>query len=623
MSYNGPFLNTIDTEGKLQSSVAPSAGNDLANKTYVDNAIAAGGGDWQASVKEQLSAQPSTPSSGDRYLIGASATGSAWSGKEDSIAEWNGSSWDLTDPDEGMHVFIEGGSGALGGDIVAVYSATAWVKGASLNGALVGSQSLGDIATSGGSVSAARSNLGLGLLAVEDDITLSGSQVSGILGTANGGTGASSVPMVGIISAADASAARTVIGLEIAASRSDSGKVAVLGTISGSPTAVTLDGGGQLVAATLGDAATATVASGLSSTGGNLLRVASSNLASGNLLAVDANGQIVAGTAGGSGTVTSIAISGGSTGLTTSGGPITSSGTITIAGTVAVTAGGTGITSISSGEILYASGSNTIAAAAPGSTSGVQPYDAGLTDIAALAVTDGNFIVGDGTNWVAEGASDARTSLGLGSVATLSTGSTPGSVPTLGSVSGGDIAVKVSSGTIVGVSSFTLSNISDAGGAASEDMVSGLSLTNGRIFKADAGTTTFVEGDILALDSSGTITSGNRGPINKNGEAYTGTSAHTVTPSFAAGPEIMMFDVSGVSSATSTVTLPVPSAADIGKSFEVKVMGGMSSNNKVRVAVSGGGKMDDETTVDFTQNYQRLTFTAFGSTSGGVNYAIG
>ena len=47
---------------------------------------------------------------------------------------------------------------------------------------------------------------------------------------------------------------------------------------------------------------------------------------------------------GGSGTVTSVAVSGGTTGLTTSGGPITTAGTITLAGTLAVANGGTGAT---------------------------------------------------------------------------------------------------------------------------------------------------------------------------------------------------------------------------------------------------------------------------------------
>jgi hypothetical protein len=51
------------------------------------------------------------------------------------------------------------------------------------------------------------------------------------------------------------------------------------------------------------------------------------------------------------GTVTSIDISGGTTGLTTTGGPITDSGTITLDGTLAVANGGTGKTSFSSGYL--------------------------------------------------------------------------------------------------------------------------------------------------------------------------------------------------------------------------------------------------------------------------------
>lgn len=48
----------------------------------------------------------------------------------------------------------------------------------------------------------------------------------------------------------------------------------------------------------------------------------------------------------------------------------------------------------------------------------VQAYDAELTAIAGLAVTDGNFIVGNGTTWVAESGDTARTSLGLGTANT-------------------------------------------------------------------------------------------------------------------------------------------------------------------------------------------------------------
>lgn len=49
------------------------------------------------------------------------------------------------------------------------------------------------------------------------------------------------------------------------------------------------------------------------------------------------------------GTVKSVDVSGGTTGLTFSGGPVTTSGTVTLAGTLAVANGGTGITSFGAG----------------------------------------------------------------------------------------------------------------------------------------------------------------------------------------------------------------------------------------------------------------------------------
>ncbi|MFZ9394395.1 MAG: hypothetical protein ACO28P_10635, partial [Ilumatobacteraceae bacterium] len=69
---------------------------------------------------------------------------------------------------------------------------------------------------------------------------------------------------------------------------------------------------------------------------------------------------IGAGTGGGS--VTSVNVSGGTTGLTTSGGPITSSGTITLAGTLNVANGGTGATSLSSGYVLKGNGTSAVSA---------------------------------------------------------------------------------------------------------------------------------------------------------------------------------------------------------------------------------------------------------------------
>lgn len=101
------------------------------------------------------------------------------------------------------------------------------------------------------------------------------------------------------------------------------------------------------------------------------------------------NGSVFGWAAPGAGTVTSVAVSGGTTGLTTSGGPITSSGTIILAGTLAVANGGTG-----SGT---ASGARTnLGAAASGTNSDI-------TSLSGLTSVNGHQIAGM-TNRLVNGA---------------------------------------------------------------------------------------------------------------------------------------------------------------------------------------------------------------------------
>jgi hypothetical protein len=89
-------------------------------------------------------------------------------------------------------------------------------------------------------------------------------------------------------------------------------------------------------------------------------------------ITVGADGRVTAASngtgGGGSGTVTSVAISGGTTGLTTSGGPITSSGTVTLAGTLNLDSGGTGATTAA--DARTALGLGTAATRAASGTSG-------------------------------------------------------------------------------------------------------------------------------------------------------------------------------------------------------------------------------------------------------------
>lgn len=85
-----------------------------------------------------------------------------------------------------------------------------------------------------------------------------------------------------------------------------------------------------------------------------------------------------------------------------------SSGTITGITDLAIADGGTGAST--------AANARTNLGLAIGTD--VQAYDPQLSDVAGLTPSDGNFIVGDGTNFVAESGATARTSLGLGSIAT-------------------------------------------------------------------------------------------------------------------------------------------------------------------------------------------------------------
>ena len=70
---------------------------------------------------------------------------------------------------------------------------------------------------------------------------------------------------------------------------------------------------------------------------------------------------------------------------------------------------------------LLASAVEPVVNPASGEVSGgntYQTYDGDLTTLAAMTPSDSVFIVGNGVNWVAESGATARTSLGLGTIAT-------------------------------------------------------------------------------------------------------------------------------------------------------------------------------------------------------------
>ena len=157
----------------------------------------------------------------------------------------------------------------------------------------------------------------------------------------------------------------------------------------------------------------------------------------------------------GAGSVTSVDVSGGTTGLTTTGGPITSSGTITLAGTLTEANGGTGTGSYTKGDILYSNAANSLAKLAIGasgqrlavSSTGIVEWvndsGSGVTSIEitetgnALTITGGP-ITTSGTINIAGAGSSSQVVLGDLTLGTYTTG-TVTSVATGAGLKGGTI----------------------------------------------------------------------------------------------------------------------------------------------------------------------------------------
>ena len=100
--------------------------------------------------------------------------------------------------------------------------------------------------------------------------------------------------------------------------------------------------------------------------------------------------------------------------------------------------------------------------------------DAQLQDVAGLAVTNGNFIVGDGSNFVAESGSTARTSLGLGTAAVTDTGISNGNVAVFTSGAADNDFLRIDGTSVEGRSASEV--LSDIGGQAA--LTFGISNTN-------------------------------------------------------------------------------------------------------------------------------------------------
>jgi len=213
----------------------------------------------------------------------------------------------------------------------------------------------------------------------------------------------------------------------------------------------------------------------------------------------------------GSGTVTSVDVSGGTTGLTTSGGPVTTAGVITLGGTLSVGSGGTGAVTLTG--ILKGTGTTPITIATAG-TDYQAPITLTTTGTSGAATFVGNTL--NIPNYTTSGGTGTVTTVSVvsanglaGTVANATT--TPAitlSTTVTGVLKGNGTAISAAtSGTDYAPATSGTSILygNGAGGFSNVTVGSGLSFSTGTLSATNSGTVTSV-GATAPVASSGGAT---------------------------------------------------------------------------------------------------------------------
>mgnify|MGYP003644371476 CR=1 FL=1 len=325
----------------------------------------------------------------------------------------------------------------------------------------------------------------------------------------------------------------------------------------------------------------------------------------------------------GAGTVTSVDGSGGSTGLTLTGGAITTSGTLTLGGTLAIGSGGTGLTSYTTGDILYASNSTTLAKLPIGSTGQVLKVASGIPSWATdqnsggtvTSITNaadsgtGTAITGAGT-FTYTGGTNITTSVS-GTTVTINTSATT-NVGTVTSVTAGTGMTQSGTATI----NPTLNVIGGAGILSLANNIEIDYTSTGIINDANIGTgITLVDADeFLFEDVSSTAgTAVKRGTLSQL-KTYIGGSNTTYTLPVSAGAAnsaIITLDASAGTDSTVTFN---------GTTNEIQVTESVGNNGSITIGLPDDVTITSDLIVgdNLTLTGGNLDVTGTGSFTGEV-----
>jgi hypothetical protein len=263
----------------------------------------------------------------------------------------------------------------------------------------------------------------------------------------------------------------------------------------------------------------------------------------------DGTVQTTAGGGGGSGTVTSVDVLGGTTGLTTSGGPVTSSGSITLGGTLNVLNGGTGATTAAAartnlglGDAATKNTGTTAGTLAAGDDSRIvnaasktqtNTFDAAQT---VAASTSAALITAQQTGG-GTGSSIAaiQTSTGAGSGLTVDINNTASTAPAVRITNQGTGNSFVVEDSNPDTTPFAISNSGRVGVGVTPDSTAAISLDSGGIKFSD-GTTQTTSGVIsFSAGTTGlTPSTATKGAVTLSGTLGIGSGGTGATTSTAA-----------------------------------------------------------------------------------------
>jgi hypothetical protein len=256
------------------------------------------------------------------------------------------------------------------------------------------------------------------------------------------------------------------------------------------------------------------------------------------------------------GTVTSVDVSGGTTGLTYSGGPITSSGTITMAGTLITTNGGTGLSSYTAGDISYYVSGTALSKLAIGSSTfiltstGTAPQ---WSDPAGISVNTATNVAGGGANQIVFNTASGTTSFITAptvantflewSGSAFQWATNPLGTVTSVDVSGGTTGLTTSGGPVTTSGTITLAGT--------------LAVANG-----GTGQTSYVDGELLIGNTTGntlakaTLTAG-------SGISITNGSGSITIAATGGGGTVTSVDASGGTTGLSFSGGPITSSGTL------------------------------------------------------------